>query len=312
MRRNLGELVLETSETFGDDVAFQVRRGLRLERLTFRQVGERACKIAGWLTARGLAPGDRVVVWSPNMPEYAVLYFGAWLAGLVAVPIDVRPPPEARDRFVASARPRLGFKSRHLEGTFGPPVEETLALEDLFALIEDTPPLQSPPEVSRESLCEIAFTSGTTGVPKGVMLTHGNFLAEVAALHVAFPLRRSYRALSLLPLSHALEQNIGLLLAYTSGVRVSYVPRVNAVTVTRALRDDQITCLIVVPELLRLLLNGIERRARQEGKWARWQAAPPLAPRPPAPPRSPPRPASRVRGGRRATPRLRSGQALAA
>ena len=73
MERNLGELVLAGAAAFGDDVAFQVRRGLRLERVTFRQVGERACQVAGWLTARGLTPGDRVVVWSPNMPEYALL-----------------------------------------------------------------------------------------------------------------------------------------------------------------------------------------------------------------------------------------------
>jgi long-chain acyl-CoA synthetase len=90
MSRTLGELILNTSARFGDDVAFQVRRGFRLERVTFRQAGERARETAGWLTARGLAPGDRVVVWSSNMPEYAMPYFGARLAGVVVVPIDVR------------------------------------------------------------------------------------------------------------------------------------------------------------------------------------------------------------------------------
>ncbi|MGH2366862.1 MAG: AMP-binding protein, partial [Chloroflexota bacterium] len=283
MKRNLGDLVLESAATFGYDVAFQVRRGFRLERITFRQSLRLAQQAAGWLTAKGLAPGDRLAVWSPNMPEYAVLYFGAWLAGMVVVPIDVRTGPEVLNRFVANAGARLGFKSRALEGTFGPPVEETVALEDLFDLIEDAPALDPLPAVDRESLCEIAFTSGTTGVPKGVMLTHGNLLAETAALHEGFPLQRNYRALSLLPLSHALEQAISLLLTYTSGVRVTYVPRVNAVTIARALREDRITCLVIVPELLRLLLAGIERRARQEGKWRRWQLAHRVAPHLPFP-----------------------------
>ena len=272
MKRNLGELVSEVSNRFGDDVAFQVRRGFRLERVTFRQVGKRAREVAGWLGVKGLAAGDRVVIWSPNMPEYGVLYLGAWLAGVVVVPIDVRTEEEVLKRFVAAAKPRLGFKSRHLEGSFGPPVEETIALEELFALVADAPPPE-PREVGPDSLCEIAFTSGTTGVPKGVMLTHANFLAELEALRAAFPLERGERALSVIPLSHALEQTTNLLLAYSAGVRMSYLPRVNAATIARTLREDRITCLAIVPELLRLMLARIERRAREEGGRRRWQVA---------------------------------------
>src|SRR6266511_1465561 len=101
--RNLGELVLLTADRYGDRPALQIRRGLRAERLTFRQVGQQARRVAAWLAERGLEPGDRVVVWAPNMPEYAVLYFGAWLAGIAVVPIDVRTQQEVVDRFVEVA-----------------------------------------------------------------------------------------------------------------------------------------------------------------------------------------------------------------
>jgi long-chain acyl-CoA synthetase len=273
VQRNLGELVLTSASAYGDDVAFQIRRGFRLDRLTYRQVAQHARQVAGWLSSQGLAPGDRIVVWSPNMPEYALLYFGAWLAGIVVVPIDVRTRQEVLDRCVAASEPRLGFKSRFLTGTFADPVHTTFDLEELFDLVQRTPPLESLPQVGPEHLCEIAFTSGTTGVPKGVMLTHGNLLAEVEALRVAFPLRRSYRALSLLPLSHALEQVIDLLLAYSFGVRVTYLQRINPATIARTLREERITCLILVPQLLRLLLTGLERRARAEGKGPQWDLA---------------------------------------
>ncbi len=278
MRRNLGDLVLAAADSYGDDVAFQVRRGLRMERLTFGEVGERARQVAGWLTTQGLAPGDRVVVWAPNMPEYTLLYFGAWLVGMVVVPIDVRTLQEVVDRFVVTAAPILGFKSRYLEGAFGAPVRETFLLEELFDLVSGTAPLQPRPDVQPDDLCEIAFTSGTTGVPKGVMLTHGNFLAEIEALQAVFPLKRSYRALSLLPLSHAFEQVADLLMGYAAGLRMTYLPRVNAVTLLRALAEERITCFVLVPELLRLLLTGIERRARQEGRWRQWQFAHRVAP----------------------------------
>ena len=283
MPQDLGDLILASEPAFGDAVAFQARRGLRLQRVTFREAAERAREVAGWLVARGLVPGDRVAVWSPNMPEYAVLYFGAWLAGLVVVPIDVRTPQDVLHRFVAAAEPRLGFKSRYLEGSFGPPVEATCILEDLFELVEGTPALAPLPRVGADHVAEIAYTSGTTGVPKGTLLTHANLLAEVAALRAVFPLARGERALSVLPLSHVLELTITLLLGFTCGVRVTYVPRLNPATITRALREDRVTCLAVVPELLRLLLAGMERRARQEGRWRRWQLAHRVAGRLPLP-----------------------------
>ena len=280
---NLGHLALQSADHFGDDLAFQVRRGLRMERLTFREVGLRARKVAGWLAGQGLAPGDRVIVWAPNMPEYAVLYFGAWMAGVVVVPVDVRTKQEVLDRFVATARPVLGFKSRFLTGHFTAPVREVFDLEELFTLVQEAAPLDPLPQLSPDHLCEIAFTSGTTGVPKGVMLTHANLAAEIEAMQVAFPLKRSYRALSLLPLSHAFEQVIDLLLTFRSGVPVTYVPRVNPATIARALREERITCLVLVPELLRLLLNAIERRARQEGRGRQWDFAHRVAERLPFP-----------------------------
>ncbi len=158
MLQNLGELLLESSSRYGDEVAFQIRRGFRLERVTFREASERARQVAAWLLASGLVPGDRIIVWSPNMPEYAVLYFGAWLAGIVVVPVDVRTKQDVLDRFVAAAAPRLGLKSRSLDGSFAPPVATTVALEDLFELAATTAPLALPPAVRPDELCEIAFT----------------------------------------------------------------------------------------------------------------------------------------------------------
>jgi long-chain acyl-CoA synthetase len=275
--RTLGALVLAAAGAFAADPGFQARRTFRRERLTYGVVAERVRRVASWLLARGLVPGDRIAVWSPNMPEYAVLYFGAWLVGVAVVPIDVRTRPETLDHFVAAATPRLAFRSQHLQHAFGPPVEATFDLEDLFELVAGTPLLQSLPVVEPESPAVIAYTSGTTGQPKGVILTHGNLVAELDGMQAAFPLQRGWRALSVLPLSHALELVIGLLHAYRSGVCVTYLPRLSAVAIARALREERITCLILVPELLRLLLSRIEQRAEEHGRQAHWRLAHRLA-----------------------------------
>jgi long-chain acyl-CoA synthetase len=270
---NLGELVLSAAQRYGQRVAFQIRRGFRTQRVTSADMGRQARRIAWWLQSKGLGPGDRVVVWSPNMPEYALLFLGAWLAGVVVVPIDVRTLPEVRDLFTADSGARLGFKGHLLEGAFGPPVSETIELETLLDRLEDPPLGWTPPEVGRGQLAEIAYTSGTTGVPKGVMLTHENLLAEVEALTVAFPLYPSYRALSLLPLSHIYEQAVDLLLVVNAGVPMTYLPRINSATVLRALSEEHITCFVLVPEVLRVILEGIERRVEQRGALDRWRRA---------------------------------------
>src|SRR5262245_39355348 len=282
---NLGQLVLRAAEAHGDRVAFQVRRGFRTRRLTFAETAAGARRVAGWLASKGLQPGDRIAVWSPNMPEYALLYFGAWLAGVVVVPIDVRTRPEVRDRFAADAGVRLAFQSELMESRFGPPVAETEVLEQLLDRVAEPPPGWAPPDVGRDRLAEIAYTSGTTGVPKGVMLTHGNLVAQIEALSVAFPLDPAYRALSLLPLSHVYEQVVDLLLAFSSGVRMSYLPRTNPATVLRALQEERITCFVLVPEVLRTMLATIERRAGQEGGGDRWRRAQALAAHLPIPAR---------------------------
>lgn len=217
------------------------------------------------------------------MPEYALLYFGAWLAGVAVVPIDLRTRPEVRDRFACDAGARLGFKSELLEGRFGTPVVATLALEGLLDHLAEPPPGWEPPGVSQDDLAEIAYTSGTTDVPKGVMLTHGNLLAQIEALSAGFPLDPDYRALSLLPLSHVYEQVADLLLAVSAGVRMTYLPRINSITVLGALREERITCFVLVPEVLRMLLQGIERRVDEAGRTSRWRRAQALAARLPFP-----------------------------
>jgi long-chain acyl-CoA synthetase len=283
MTENLGEFILAPARQFGDRVSLQARRGDSVTRHSYREVVERARRFAGWLEARGVVPGDRLAVWSPNMPEYVALYFGAWLAGAVVVPIDVRTRPEVVQRFVAATMPRIGFRSREVAGELGSPVEATFTLEHLFRLVDQSPPLTSLPRVGPDSPCEIAFTSGTTGEPKGVILTHGNFLAELQGLEVAFPLKPSYRALSVLPLSHALEQVINLLLPYRFGVPITYLPRLSPDEIAMAMRAERITCFVAVPELLRLMLRGIERQVRRQGGWRRWRAAHRIAGRLPFP-----------------------------
>lgn len=273
----LGRVLLAAAARYGDDVAFQIRRGLRDERTTYARAAYLARCVATWCARRGLQPGDRIAVCAPNMPEYGLLYLGAWLAGVAVVPIDVRTRPEVVERTVAASGARMGFRSAMLAGAFGHSVE-SYVLEDLVTLIGSEEPSAIVPSITPDALAVIMYTSGTTGAPKGVMLTHANLLAETDALARAYPLKRGLVALSVLPLSHIYELTVTFLHGFRSGIRVTYVRRVNPATIARAMVEARVEAMVLVPELLRLMLRGIERRARSGAGSSLWSLAHRIAP----------------------------------
>lgn len=278
--QNLGQFLKENSQKYKERVVYEIKRGFRTERFTFREVYELSLKTASFLQQKGVKKSDRVAIWAPNMPEYPILYFGCWLAGAVAVPIDLRTTQETIKVFLTKARCKLGFKSKFIPGGFaaegeprqgrGKLVEESFYLEDLVNLVKDLSATHHSSLLTHNSLAEIAFTSGTTGTPKGVMLTHGNFLSDVEALTSAFPFKKDYRALSLLPLSHAFEQVVDFLALFSKGCRVTYLERTNRLTILKALRKNKITSVALVPQALQLLMNGIEQEVENQGKQKIW------------------------------------------
>jgi long-chain acyl-CoA synthetase len=280
---NLGQFLRAYSREHNERIAYEIKRGFRTETFRFADVYSLSLKTATFLKKCTLKKGDTVVIWSPNMPEYPILYFGCWLLGIVAVPIDVRTTEETLQSFVTKARCKLGFKSKSVPGTLPETVAQTYYLENLIELVQELPQPENLPEVFPDDPAEIAFTSGTTGTPKGVLLTHGNFLSNVSALCQTFPFKKEYRALSLLPLSHAFEQVIDFLAPFQTGITVVYLERMNQVTIIRALRKHTITSVAIVPQLLQLLMSGVEREIENSGKqrtWLRLNSIAPLLPMP--------------------------------
>ena len=124
--------------------------------------------------------------------------------------------------------------------------------------------------MTRDTLAVIAFTSGTTGEPKGVMLTHGNIVANATSVNPLVPPHPEYRLLSVLPLSHMLEQVIGLLVPLLRGGSVTYPASRQSTVLFRAIQEQQITTLLLVPEALELLMEAIEGQVAATGQSARW------------------------------------------
>ena len=242
---------------------------------------ERRTRIAAWrLRALGLEPGDRLLTWSPSTPELPAAYFGAMRARLVIVPLDLRMSTDAVEGIVSASG------ARHLilgTGRDAPDPREaglerfpTTTLDALAAQPDDTFPadweaqLDASPQPAADEIFELVFTSGTTGTPKGVMLAHDNVVASIQTFHRIVP-PMEHRLVSLLPLSHLLEQAVGLFYALSVGADVLYVRSRNPRVIFEALRDHRVTSMVVVPQVLDLFWSAIEREVAKRGRTASFE-----------------------------------------
>ena len=267
MAETLVDLLREAAERYGERPALLIKPGFRTRIWSYRDLAELATRVARVLTDQGLERGDRVLIWGVNRPEWAIGFFGAIFAGIVLVPLDMRSAPDLVAKIAARTRAKLVLAS-----TQTATLAEVLRLP--VVLIESLPdrarnatPLPTP-ELAGSNLVEVVFTSGTTGEPKGAMLTHANLLANATALRAVFPFQPDERLLSILPLSHMFEQTCGLLAPFMAGGSIVYPVSRQPAVLMRTFREFAVTMLLVVPAGLKLLDSAIARKVDAAGRRA--------------------------------------------
>src|SRR5919199_5168758 len=268
----LGEFLHAKASEFGDRPALLYRPRYRTDVWSYRQLLDESGRVACWLQARGVAPGQRVVLWAPNSPWWVAAFFGALRCGAIVVPLDMRSSPDFRAQVFGQTDPALALVAEPIDA----PPASTLPFVRLDDMVTSLPLVEPSPAsvtLTSDSVAEIIFTSGTTGDPKGVVLTHGNILANVDGVVRVFPANPDYRLLSLLPLSHMFEQTVGLLVPLTYGARVVYPCSRQPAVIFRDLARQKITTLVAVPQMLHLFMAAIEREVDRNGQRARWERA---------------------------------------
>jgi long-chain acyl-CoA synthetase len=264
------DLVRRGGERFDGHPALVIRPSFRTRTMTYRDLAESVPRVARILADNGLGPGDRAIVWAVNRPEWGLGFLAVAHAGGVAVPLDVRHTVEFGRKIVEQTAPKLVLASSQTEASareLGLPIVRIESLPDLARRAEPLPPA----EVEADSLAEIVFTSGTTGEPKGAMLSHGNLMSCATAMTTILPFSTGDRLLSVLPLSHLYEQVLGFLGPLVVGASVVYPVSRQPAVLIRTFRDFKVSILLIVPQGLELLTNAIVRRVDQEGRRQRFE-----------------------------------------
>jgi long-chain acyl-CoA synthetase len=260
------------------EIAVAWRRGYRTIRWTYAELLHTAHQFAINLAAQGVAKGDRILIWGENSGEWLAAFLGCLFASVVAVPMDAIADPKFAARVARQAGARAAAISRELAAAtdLGVPI---IALESL----QPAPERQaihefSSPPIQRTDPIEIVFTSGTTSEPRGVVLTHGNLLANLETLENEINRYRRWerffhplRFLDLLPLSHVFGQLLGIFLPQILGGTSVFLDTLNPAEVIRAIHDERVSVLVTVPRLVESLQYQIERDLAAGGQLENFQ-----------------------------------------
>jgi len=274
-RKNLLSLFGEFTR-FGGDVAVVQTRGYRREKLTYAELYARVVFLSYALAGRGVVPGERVMLWGPNSAEWVACYWGILLRGGVVVPMDAAAVPEFVQRVIKDAGVKLILRDRQQMELPGLP--QSLIINDLKDVAASPHPgpqagVDPGDESTRSTIAEILYTSGTTAEPRGVVLTHGNFLANLEPLERGIDAYRKYerwfhpvRFATLVPLSHVFGQFMALFVPPLLGAAVVFEQSSNPGEIIRTVKQERATALIAVPRMLDLLHAGMKREFDGQGK----------------------------------------------
>ena len=277
--RDLLELFETSTKRHATRVAMRIERDGRKEQYTYADLRELATRVAGFLASQGVKPGDRVMLVSQNAPEWGMTYFGVLKAGATCIPCDPESSLSEILNFAKAGNATGIVISAKVENDL-PELRDKLAeqnlarlwtYEELFALpdeqTEDERIALLPQRVTGQSVASLIFTSGTTGQPKGVMLSHRNLTSMVSMLSSVFDMTTQDGVLSLLPLHHTFEFSTGFLTPLSRGAQITYLPELTSDALAHAIKNGHVTGMVGVPALWELLHRRIKNRLYERSDW---------------------------------------------
>ncbi len=243
--------------------------------VSYEELTDRITRVAHGLRACGIGGGDRVALLGPNNPEWIVAYFAIVTAGAIAVPLDPQATADTTAAALAHAAPKAMITTRAHRDSLARLVDPTLrfwlvdaAGDESVAALGASGQRSELPSIAAADLASLLFTSGTTGTPKAVPLTHANLAANVGELQAARLIGEDDRVLLPLPLHHTYPFTVGLLLPLATGATVIFPAGVSGPEILEACRSSRPTALLAVPRLCTAIWDGVRMGVEARGALA--------------------------------------------
>ncbi|MBO4320230.1 MAG: AMP-binding protein [Treponema sp.] len=239
--------------------------------LTYRQAHEKIVQLSKWLAANGVKHGDRVAVTGKNSPEWAVVYLAALYAGAIVCPLDYALKIEEQENLLSVAEPKYLFVDdekyqRYIEKSASYKVYAlSPKYQDKYVYnlsTDEDPEIKRPEE---NETAAILFTSGTTGKPKGVMLSHKNLVSDCYIAQTHMTIYHTDVFYALLPIHHAYTMLAVFIETISVGAEVVFGKSMAVNRLMHELKEGKITMLLGVPMLFNKLIQGIMKGVKEKG-----------------------------------------------
>jgi long-chain acyl-CoA synthetase len=275
---------VECAERRPNNVALELQRHDHIESCTYAELRGMAESVGRWISENGFAHGSRLAILADNHPRWVAAYLGVIAAECTVVPFDTALHADQLTKLLKDSGTSVLFcDAKHAQVSreaisdlnvslvlMDPErAEKKLSTEkwlgNLPAIFNGGSGSFQPATSMADDIASLLYTSGTTADPKGVMLTHANFMGEVEAVFNWIDLGPTDALLGVLPMFHVLAQMANLLLPLVKGSRVVYLETLNTTELLRALRERNITAFAVVPQFYYLIHERIFQEVAKRG-----------------------------------------------
>ena len=253
----------ETASRYPENIAVQMKAGTGYRTYTYRELATCVASVARSLSVQVIRPGDRVAILSENRPEWMIAYLAVVSCGSVVVPLDAQltekevalllTSSEAKAVCVSEAcRPRLPRGASLTVISFDP--GEGLAFTEMISTYPDA---ELPPPPASGDLAALLYTSGTTGDPKGVMLSHGNLASNRDSAVKLNLIDHTDNLLCILPLHHTYPAIACILYALSVGATVTILNSLKGPDILSCMQETGVSVVVGVPQLFSGLRRAI-------------------------------------------------------
>jgi long-chain acyl-CoA synthetase len=262
MNESLAHNLIAAAKRYPDRPALLIDEAV----ITYSELDDATARVAGLLRERGLAPGDRVGIMLPNVPQFAFAYYGVLRAGGVVVPMNVLLKQREVAFYLGDSEAKLIFAWHEFADAASAGAAETgtecvlvepVSFGRLLASVAE--PVREVAERAADDDAVILYTSGTTGKPKGAQLTHSNLTINADVSKQLFSVGHEDVILGALPLFHAFGQTCGLNTAVSAGATLALIPRFDAERALTTVQRDRVTVFEGVPTMYAALLHYPDR-----------------------------------------------------
>lgn len=239
--------------------------------LTYSQSYEAIQTLVQWLCEKGIQKGDAIAVSGKNSKEWAIVYLAAGYVGAIIVPIDYALHDNEIENLLATAKPKLFFIDEEKYDYFEANKKdyEVYSLSkkhaDKYVFNLKTTNTYTPTPATEHDIAAILFTSGTTGTPKGVVLTHRNLISDCYIAQTNLTIYPTDIFYALLPIHHAYTMQAAFINPFSVGAEIVFGKSMAVTRMLKELKEGKITLLLGVPLLFNKLLAGIIKGMKAKG-----------------------------------------------